>query len=315
MPSGPNWRDSLNAARASRIRNINARADDVAPILWDMIAQGLSRREIASELNRLEVLSTTRRLWKSNTVDLLLRKSASIYRERPEIAEALRIGPAKTKARSREIGLAPALWRLRFQGLTNREIGKELTALGHRPPEGGEWHSAHISQLFAKYRPWFLEQCKTADEQFGQLDKDAQLVRRVWWLAASGLTNVRIAAELNAAGREGRGGKQWTEVSAGLLLAKASMDEAIAGGAVQGTTLRAGKFRRCQLARTLGPRIALMRGQQRSCRQIAETINAEGVVTRCEGLAWSGSMVSKPERFYAYLADAATGGRNRRRRK
>lgn len=58
-----------------------------------------------------------------------------------------------------------------------------------------------------------------------------------------------------------------------------------------------------------------MRGQERSYRQIAETFNAEGVHTHREGLAWSESMVSKLARFYAHLADVATDGLNRRRRK
>ena len=93
----------------------------------ELRAQGLSLRQIAAKLTEENHIPQRAREWHGATVRALLRRPVNQ-------------APKSAAETARE---------LRDQGMSLRQIGRELAARGYKPTKGGSWHAATVMTLLS----------------------------------------------------------------------------------------------------------------------------------------------------------------------
>ena len=140
--------DCQAASALVRQARSEARAQDVAPLVWKAIAEGKSLSVIADEFNESGVVPPQRRPWAKNSIWRITRQTAADFGQRSVAGK--RIGTAQTKVRKRvdEIGPLLSMWRLK--GKTYREIAAELGRRGVKSPWGRDWGPASIRRYLMR---------------------------------------------------------------------------------------------------------------------------------------------------------------------
>jgi DNA invertase Pin-like site-specific DNA recombinase len=125
-----------------------ARAQDLAPLVWRAIAEGKSLSVIADEFNESDVVPPQRRPWAKNSIWRISRQTAAEFGQKSVAGK--RIGTAQNKVRKRvdEIGPLLSMWRL--EGKTYREIAAELGRRGVKSPWGRDWGPASIRRYLMR---------------------------------------------------------------------------------------------------------------------------------------------------------------------
>ena len=135
---------SNSASNRVRQARADARARDLAPIVWRLIAEGRSYREIANELNIRRIPSPNRRGWYANAIFRIVQSTADEFGTSPEAKSARSAGPRAMKVmlRNREVG--PLLLRLRADGASLAAMAVELDERRIKPPRGEQWSQVSI---------------------------------------------------------------------------------------------------------------------------------------------------------------------------
>jgi DNA invertase Pin-like site-specific DNA recombinase len=120
----------------------DARARDLAPLVWKAIAEGKSMSVIADEFNERGVAPPQRAPWTKNSVWRIARRTGALFGQRPTAGE--RIGTAQNKVRKRVGEIGPLLLTWRLEGKTYREIAAEFGRRGIESPWGRDWGPASI---------------------------------------------------------------------------------------------------------------------------------------------------------------------------
>ena len=207
---GQRCTDNSASVRARAAKSL-ARAQDLAPIVWDLVAKGFSRKSIAEELDRLGIKSACGRPWNPSSVDLIMQKTRTEFGSSPEIARATAMGPRLVRSELRTRELAPLLWELRSQGMTIAEIAAELTRCGTPTRRTGRWHAKTVSEILRRTEPAFRALAETAVAALARRPKRSASRDRardcaltvtplVWSLRAAGMSTRAIAEELNRRG-------------------------------------------------------------------------------------------------------------------
>ena len=119
-----------------------ARARDLAPLVWKAIAEGKSMSIIADEFNESGVAPSQRAPWTRNSIWRIARRTAAVFGQRPPAGK--RIGTAQNKVRKRVGEIGPLLLTWRLEGKTYREIAAEFGRRGVELPWGRDWGPASI---------------------------------------------------------------------------------------------------------------------------------------------------------------------------
>jgi DNA invertase Pin-like site-specific DNA recombinase len=119
-----------------------ARARDLAPLVWKAIAEGKSFSVIADEFNRSGIAPPQRAPWSKNSIRRISRQTVDEFGQRPEPGK--RIGTAQNKVRRRVDEISPLLLTWRLEGKTYREIAAEFRRRGVESPWGRDWGPASI---------------------------------------------------------------------------------------------------------------------------------------------------------------------------
>ena len=125
-----------------------ARARDLAPLVWKAVGEGKSMAIIAEEFNQSGIAPPAHAPWSKNSIWRITRQIVDEFGQRP--ATGKRVGTAQNKVRRRidEIGpLLLASWR---EGKTYREIRAELRRRGISSPWGGDWGPASIRRYLMR---------------------------------------------------------------------------------------------------------------------------------------------------------------------
>jgi DNA invertase Pin-like site-specific DNA recombinase len=125
-----------------------ARARDLAPLVWKAVAEGKSMSVIADELNESGVTPPQRAPWTKNSVWRIARRTAAVFGQRPPAGE--RIGTAQNKVRKRVGEIGPLLLTWRLDGKTYREIAAEFGRRGVKSPYGRNWGPASIRRYLMR---------------------------------------------------------------------------------------------------------------------------------------------------------------------
>jgi DNA invertase Pin-like site-specific DNA recombinase len=125
-----------------------ARAQDLAPLVWKAIAEGKSLSVIADEFNESGIAPPQRGPWAKNAIWRITRQTAAVFGQRPPAGN--RIGTAQNKVRKRVDEIGPLLSAWRLEGKTYREIAAELRRRGLESPWGRDWGPASIRRYLMR---------------------------------------------------------------------------------------------------------------------------------------------------------------------
>jgi DNA invertase Pin-like site-specific DNA recombinase len=125
-----------------------ARAQDLAPLVWKAIAEGKSLSVIADEFNETGVTPPQHAPWAKNSIWRITRQTAAVLGQSPPAGK--RIGTAQNKVRKRVDEIGPLLLTWRLEGKTYREIGAEFAQRGVESPWGRGWGPASIRRYLMR---------------------------------------------------------------------------------------------------------------------------------------------------------------------
>ena len=125
-----------------------ARARDLAPLVWKAIAEGKSMSLIAVEFNESGVAPLQRAPWTKNSIWRIARRTAAVFGQRPPGGK--RLGTAQNKVRKRVGDIGPLLLTWRSEGKTYREIAAEFARRGVELPWGRGWGPASIRRYLIR---------------------------------------------------------------------------------------------------------------------------------------------------------------------
>jgi DNA invertase Pin-like site-specific DNA recombinase len=125
-----------------------ARGRDLAPLIWNAIAEGKSMSVIAGEFNESGVTPPQRRPWTKTSIWRIARRTAAVFGQKPPAGK--RIGTAQNKVRKRVGEIGPLLSTWRLEGKTYREIAAEFAQRGVGSPWGRGWGPASIRRYLMR---------------------------------------------------------------------------------------------------------------------------------------------------------------------
>ena len=126
----------------------DARARDLAPLVWTAIGEGKSMAIIAEEFNESGIAPPAHAPWSKNSIWRITRQTVDEFGR--SAAAGKRVGTAQNKVRRRVNEIGPLLLSWRREGKTYGEIAAELRQRGVSSPWGGEWRPASITRYLAR---------------------------------------------------------------------------------------------------------------------------------------------------------------------
>ena len=201
-----------------------ARARDLAPLIWGLVAQGNSRVAIAEELNRQNIETPRKCLWCNSTVLEVVQRTVDEFGHIPDVESALKLGWRYFRSRQRAYELAPIVWALRAKGHSLTAIADELNRRGIASARRRLWHSSAVWKVL-----------KLTQQDFSSVAQEFVLVpsnlyaRRLkarieelapcdWALRSEGNSFRQIAAKLNRQGLSSPCDHQWNASGVGRVL-------------------------------------------------------------------------------------------------
>jgi DNA invertase Pin-like site-specific DNA recombinase len=125
-----------------------ARARDLAPLVWKAVGEGKSMSVIAEEFNDSGIAPPAHAPWSKNSIWRITRQTVDEFGQKP--AAGKRLGTAQNKVRRRVDEIGPLLLSCWREGKTYREITAELGLRGVTSPWGGEWAPASIRRYLMR---------------------------------------------------------------------------------------------------------------------------------------------------------------------
>ncbi len=196
------------AAIAASVKHVSERALahalDVAPIVWGQLARGKSQNEIAAELNRQGPQTPRKCAWDGEGMGRVMRLTKNAL---PVLAGAAAARPDWRAVQARGVteALAPLVWSLRGDGLSQPAIAGELNRRAIPAPGGGLWRSWSVFRVLRATKE-FVPQAEAINAAAsGRWVSHAHrralgLAPLVMELRGQGLTLYAIAQEFNKRG-------------------------------------------------------------------------------------------------------------------
>ncbi len=131
-------------ATSARLRHARsqARINDLAPLVWKAIGEGMSYAIIAEEFNRRGVRPAQHAPWQENSIGNLARASVAAFAATAAIRPPSPPGLRRTKMLDRLRQVGPLLLDLKAQGKDYSAMARELNRVGYASPRGRRWGSA-----------------------------------------------------------------------------------------------------------------------------------------------------------------------------
>jgi DNA invertase Pin-like site-specific DNA recombinase len=139
---------SQRASAIVRRARSEARARDLAPLVWKAIGEGKSMAIIAEEFDQSGIAPPAHAPWSKNSIWRIARQTVDEFEQRPPAGK--RVGTAQNKVRRRVDEIGQLLMSWRREGKTYREITAELRGCGVSSPWGGEWGPASIRRYLMR---------------------------------------------------------------------------------------------------------------------------------------------------------------------
>ena len=134
------------ASNEARREKAAVRAQDLAPLVWPLIENGKSYREVAEELNREGIVTAQRRPrgWTANAIAQVTRRTKDEFGAAvaAKTSPHTRVGTARVNQLLADV--SPILLDMHANGCSYEEMAAELDRLLIRPPRGGPWSTATL---------------------------------------------------------------------------------------------------------------------------------------------------------------------------
>lgn len=132
------------ASASVRREKAEARAKDLAPLVWRLVAEGKSYAHIAQEFNETGVVPHRRSPWTKNAVSRIAQRTRKELSNASASQERQCFGAAQIKVQRLVANLQPwvAVWRQNKTPYTS--IADELERMGVPAPWGGRWSGSSI---------------------------------------------------------------------------------------------------------------------------------------------------------------------------
>jgi DNA invertase Pin-like site-specific DNA recombinase len=281
----------VEAANRVRFVKSRTRARDLAPILWQLVAEGHSKQAIADELNRRGIPAPRRKGWCLATIGLLLKWTKDEFAGSADVKRALKLGPASLRKTQRLTDAAPLVWEMKRAGRAAAEIAAELGRRGFTPPSDKGWTSGAIYRLVLATKDGFRApdaatwRKPTPSHIALARARDHKLAPLVWSMRAKGQSAGEIADELNR--REIPGPrKQWDKQSIARILRATVSEFADVARNAKPIVRRPQSAKRQAQLRSLGPLFWQLIRRCETMEQVADELNRRELRTR-RGLNWT----------------------------
>ena len=300
-------------ARVRRER-ANARARDLAPIIWDLYVKGHSRDFIADELDRRGIPTLKRCRWYQAAITDILRRTRDEFGSTPEAKIVRALGPRSFRTAQRKKTLGPLLWGLKSAGATNEEIAAQLDEQGIAPPRRGGWRPYAVYEILkatqkdccpglpaAKF-PLSTRPMREARSRI------ASIAPLIWEMRSAGLPTASIADELNRRGMRRRRAI-WDGPSVARLLRSTAQDFRALADGLRPARRPSDRTQRDRSLLVLAPHMRDLIAQGYSEQEMAEALNRRGFTTE-RGRLWRWHTVNQTRRLLVkrgFVAHEARG--------
>jgi hypothetical protein len=136
------------ASAIARKARSEARARDLAPLVWKAVGEGKSMSVIAEEFNESGIAPPAHTPWSKNSIWRITRQTVDQCGQRP--LSGKRVGTAQNKVRRCVDEIGPLLLSYRREGKTYREISAEFRLRDVNSPWGGAWGPASIRRYLIR---------------------------------------------------------------------------------------------------------------------------------------------------------------------
>jgi len=124
-----------------------ARAERIAPLVWQILLTGKSLSEVAEEMNHLRIPTPRGRQWCMEKVRNVLARGRAALEQLIGAAAAEIAERRHALSSSWATEAAPIVWRLKLDGLSRRKIAVELQRRGVATARGGRWHHEGVKTV------------------------------------------------------------------------------------------------------------------------------------------------------------------------
>jgi DNA invertase Pin-like site-specific DNA recombinase len=274
-----------------------ARAEMLAPLVWELNRRGMSPTSIGEELNRRQIATPRKAKWRNSTVLNILRRTAASHGSIAEATDVASPGRRSMHAKQRAFDLAPLLWKLRRRGKSVAAMADELARRNFRAPCGGSWHPSAVRRILLLTAPAFApdDDIVTAVRLGRHPDEKKRraisVAPVVWQLRAEGKAVAVIADELNRRKIATPHGRPWRFNSIrNVLKLTASEFSSIGEAAAERSNVHAIRMRR---ALELGQVVWKLKKTGISITEIAVQMTRNGIAAPQGKRTWTVKTVGK----------------------
>jgi DNA invertase Pin-like site-specific DNA recombinase len=148
IPRFPSGCQQLSAL-VRRARS-EARARDLAPLIWRSIADGKSYRVIADQFNTQGIRPARNAPWTADSIWRIVRMTAEEFAPKTDGVQVKRTGAAQIRVSRCLSAIRPLLLALRDEGASYATIASELRRRGIEAPQRGNWGPASIRRYLMR---------------------------------------------------------------------------------------------------------------------------------------------------------------------
>lgn len=123
---------------------MEARDNDLGPLIWAKANEGKSHAVIAQEFNATRVVPPRDKPWTKHSISRIAQATRNFRPRASEASPTLRQGCSQAKVRAKVSEASELLIDLWRQGRSYKEISSALAAAGIQAPWGGHWGATSI---------------------------------------------------------------------------------------------------------------------------------------------------------------------------
>jgi hypothetical protein len=307
-------RVAVAASLLSRRRRVEARARDLAPIVWDRIAQGKSKAEIAEELTRDGVRTPRNGKWSPSGIRRVQKLTVDAFASAPDVARAVKLGPRGIRMLERARDVAPIAWEMRRLGKSTLSIADELNRRGVSTAKNRPWDASKVWKVLtltkdhpaATGQPFALIRSALRIER--AKERAAVVAPTVWELRSKGQSLCTIARELDRQGFASLKNRGWSASTVARIMSYTQEEFASIAEAFRPTRPRTLTALSNAKAKEVAPAVWDLVIKGESPAEIAEELNRRHVAT-VGNRGWHASTVrtvmKRTRREFAVTRDIA----------
>jgi DNA invertase Pin-like site-specific DNA recombinase len=138
------------ASAKSRRERTEARALDLAPLVWAAIEEGKSLKVIADEFNRDGIAPPRATPWSKGSIERLARRTRAEFDRGDKIRAIERVGITQIRIRRQAAEVGPVLVELWRTGRSYTDMRDELARRGITAPWGKAWGKASLRRYLMR---------------------------------------------------------------------------------------------------------------------------------------------------------------------